>query len=237
MNHHSSSQTAPQSHGSDHQAGHNMSGHTHMDHSSDFMSMVMMTRDIAPAADGLRMDSADITLESNHPAMTAGVGVTLRVDGDTVDSIRLHNSAGQSLEKLARADSLQERLLWLSRFAELLGYHQLETAIASITRDAASGRDDQLKRTAGHWYSTLTSNFFLKWRLKGVAIYDGCDAYDRLLAGFEIMKSGPMSKSTTANHQAGYDSTVIAHSLTGLELGQALAGLASFDTAPIKGKL
>lgn len=229
MNHHE--HDTRHEHQMDGHAGHGMNQHDHghMEHAGGFMSMVMMTQDIPPSADGLRMEDADIRLGPDHPAVLPGTAVTLTVDGDTVCRVRLCTESGKDVAAFTRTDGFDEDIAWLLRFTDVLGYRQMHRA-AGVVRTSGNSDAAHGRQLVGPWRKMVTANVLMRWRLKGLAGYDGKDAYDRLLLGLDrLANSGGGNKKSSP--RTSYDAGRVADSLVGLEIGQALAALASFDMA------
>lgn len=221
MNHHSEHEM--------HGDGHDMAG------SSGFMSMVMMTQNITPSPDGLRMEDADITLDKEHPTVAAGVQVVLTIDGDTVLRARVNFDTTKPSGRFTAAGTVDQDLAWLSQFAWILGFRGMEKSITAMQKLHRAGKTDQLAAAALRLQRRISANPFVRWRLKGLAGYEEHDAYDRLLAGLERIAYPESYKEPGAERRA-FKLDEVAKSLTGLELGHALTALASFDIAPQKGE-
>lgn len=80
--------------------GHEGDEHGHGDHGDHggggFMSMVIMTKDMPPAMDGLRMEHNQAWFGPFFPGLTGGLAFHLMLDGDTVMQVQAEKQLGQS---------------------------------------------------------------------------------------------------------------------------------------------
>lgn len=111
-----------QEHSHEDHEGHEHDGHGgHGGHGGGgFMSMVMMTKDMPPAMDGLRMEHNQAWFGPLFPGLTGGLAFQMMLDGDTVMKITPDKNIGQhQLSALCgtSAKDLPEKLAALNPLA------------------------------------------------------------------------------------------------------------------------
>jgi hypothetical protein len=235
----------------DEHSGHDMSAMTGMDHdmSTDngMMSMLSMTNNIPRSPDGLAMESAEVTFGPFHYGLPIGMQLVCTLDGDTVESINL-KSAPLALHYDARVASrtcLLDVLNRLIQFLELCGASEIAHRVRSFYWQVwdYDQTPEKLAMAAIRLHESLKRTWLLKLRLRRLAVVsiDGYerDAWDRLMSCAEeiVEMSAPVlqaSKRTqTVEKNALWTQKlklrIMETALLGLEVGDVLIAIASFD--------
>jgi hypothetical protein len=237
----------------DEHSGHDMSAMTGMDHdmsSNDgMMSMLSMTNNIPRSPDGLAMESAEVTFGPFHYGLPIGMQLVCTLDGDTVESINL-KSAPLALHydaRVASRVSLLDTLNRLIQFLELCGASEIAHCVRSFYWQVwdYDQTPDQLAKAAIRLHQSLKRTWLLKLRLRSLAVVsiDGYerDAWDRLMyCAEEIAEMSATVLQATKRTQPAERNVlwtqksklrIIETALLGLEVGDALIAIASFDLA------